>query len=81
MDRVPIIQQTWATRVQHLRFYSDRIDPRIPTISTGIPNTETGHCAKLIAIFRAIRAELETNLVLSAAIEWIVLADDDTLFK
>lgn len=80
-DRVPIIQQTWARSVRHVRFYSDRADAGIPTIDTGVPNTDTGHCAKLMAIFMAIRDELRRDAALSAHIAWIVLADDDTLFK
>lgn len=80
-DRVPIIQQTWAADVPHVRFYSDSADPRIPTIDTGVPNTETGHCDKLLAIFRAIAAELRRDGRLDQRIAWVVLADDDTLLK
>lgn len=80
-DRVPIILQTWAADVPHVRFYSDRADPGIPTIDTGVPNTETGHCDKLLAIFASIGAELRRDGRLDRSIAWVVLADDDTLFK
>lgn len=81
-DRVPIVRQTWVPHVQHIRFYSDVAEPAIPTLATGVPNTETGHCAKLMAIFRSIRTELrEGRSGIGGQIAWIVLADDDTLFK
>lgn len=57
------------------------IDQRIPTISTNVKNTETGHCAKVLSIFNLIIKEIDSNNVLQENIEWIVLADDDTLLK
>lgn len=50
-------------------------DASIPTISTSVPNTETGHCAKTIKILNLIENELNGN----QSIEWIVLSDDDTI--
>lgn len=52
------------------------IDPGIPTISTNITNTETGHCEKSIQIFNLILNELSSQS--TSSIEWIFLVDDDT---
>lgn len=50
-------------------------DPRIPTIATSVPNTDTGHCEKTIKILNLIETELSGN----HSIDFIVLADDDTI--
>lgn len=43
-------------------------------------NTDTGHCQKIIAIFKLIIDEINSNNYLDH-IEWIVIADDDTLLR
>lgn len=55
-------------------------DSKIPTIKTNTENTDHGHCAKAVAIFKIIVDELNFNKNL-AAIKWFVLADDDTLLR
>lgn len=55
-------------------------DPSIPTINTNVENTDTGHCAKTLSIFKYVAHELDFNRSLTD-IKWIVLADDDTLLR
>jgi UDP-glucose:O-linked fucose beta-1,3-glucosyltransferase len=55
-------------------------DANIPTIRTNIPNTETGHCTKSLKILKMVAHEITRNKSL-ADIEWIVLADDDTILS
>lgn len=55
-------------------------DKNIPTISTNIPNTDTGHCEKSLSIFKLLLDEISTNKSLKN-LEWIVLADDDTILR
>ena len=55
-------------------------DKLIPTIDTHIENTETGHCKKVLSIFHLIEMEISFNDSLNH-IEWVVLADDDTLLR
>lgn len=64
-----------------MRIFSNVADPLIPTIATGINNTDVGHCEKTIKILQLIEAELTTNLQLAAQINWIVLVDDDTMLS
>lgn len=56
------------------------LDRTIPTIDTKVENTDTGHCQKIITIFKLILEEIQFNKKLSQ-IEWIVVADDDTLLR
>ena len=39
---VPVIKKTWGPDARHLVFYSEIADAKIPTVSTGVPNTERG---------------------------------------
>lgn len=55
-------------------------DKNIPTISTNIPNTDTGHCEKSLSIFKLLLDEISANKSLKN-LEWIVLADDDTILR
>lgn len=55
------------------------IDASIPTVDTGVPNTDTGHCQKMINIFELLIREIVASPALSSDIQWIMLADDDTL--
>lgn len=73
-DRVPIVQKTWGMEAKHLDFYSEISDPDIPTLSTGIPNTDSGHCGKLEAILK----RMYTNPDIGHK-KWFVIADDDTI--
>jgi len=43
-------------------------------------NTEMGHCEKTLSIFKLIIKEINNNRSLSN-IEWIILADDDTILR
>ncbi|XP_074642069.1 beta-1,3-glucosyltransferase-like [Tubulanus polymorphus] len=75
-DRIPVIKDTWVKDVKHIKFFSDYEDTSIPTINLGVKNTERGHCAKTLAILKNIFNNGETR-----DIDWIVIADDDTLIS
>ena len=77
---MPFIQKTWARFTIHLRFFSDVYDSTIPTVQTGVENTERGHCEKSLKILRLILNEISKNSTLKN-IEFILLADDDTLLR
>lgn len=62
------------------KFQNLRLDASIPTISTNVKNTETGHCAKVMSIFKQIFNEITMKKELKS-IKWIMLADDDTLLR
>jgi UDP-glucose:O-linked fucose beta-1,3-glucosyltransferase len=79
-ERLPVILRTWARFTIHLRFFSDIHDDAIPTIPTGVVNTEHGHCEKSMKILRLILSEIAKNSTLKG-IEWVILADDDTLLR
>ncbi|KAL1375756.1 hypothetical protein pipiens_017306 [Culex pipiens pipiens] len=79
-ERVPVLLNTWAKYVQHLRLYSDTGDASIPTIGTSIPNTSIGHCAKTLEILHLVREELRHNPGLTD-VRWIMLVDDDTILR
>ncbi|XP_055589271.1 uncharacterized protein LOC129741554 [Uranotaenia lowii] len=79
-DRVPVLLNTWAKYVQHLRLYSDISDASIPTVGIPIPNTSAGHCAKTLEIIRLIGEEISQNASLSD-VKWIMLVDDDTILS
>uniref|UniRef100_A0A8D8KNY8 Beta-1,3-glucosyltransferase n=1 Tax=Culex pipiens TaxID=7175 RepID=A0A8D8KNY8_CULPI len=79
-ERVPVLLNTWAKYVQHLRLYSDTGDASIPTIGTSIPNTSIGHCAKTLEILHLVREELRHNPGLTD-VRWIMLVDDDTILS
>lgn len=64
-----------------MRIFSNVANATIPTIATGVLNTNTGHCEKTIKILRLVEDELDTNKSLSNQINWLVLADDDTLLS
>lgn len=48
-------------------------DSSYGTVSLGVPNTERGHCGKTLAIIRHT-AQLD-------GMQWLVIADDDTLIR
>ncbi|XP_017130877.1 beta-1,3-glucosyltransferase isoform X1 [Drosophila elegans] len=76
-ERITIIERTWAADAQNRRYYSDVADGGIPTISTGIPNVQTGHCAKTMAILQLSLKDIGEQM----DIRWLMLVDDDTLLS
>jgi len=52
-------------------------DVGIPAIGTGIPNVQTGHCAKTMAILQLSLKDIGKQL----DIRWLMLVDDDTLLR
>lgn len=76
-DRVMIVQKTWGKHAEHIKFFSDVEDKGIPTVSIGIPNTEYGHCKKTFEILKYVAGEIMN----STEIQWIVIADDDTILR
>ncbi|XP_076343820.1 beta-1,3-glucosyltransferase isoform X2 [Tachypleus tridentatus] len=75
-DRVQVVRDTWAKGVVHMKFFSNKNDPAIPTYDLGVPNTPHGHCAKTMAILSYL-----FNDGLTSNYKWIVIADDDTLLS
>jgi len=63
-----------------LRIFSDVHDDAVPTIPTGVVNAERGHCEKSLTILRLVLDEIAKNSTLKN-VEWIVMADDDTLLR
>ena len=39
---MPVVQKTWLSEGTNVVFYSDVEDDSIPTVKTGVPNTEHG---------------------------------------
>ncbi|EFX70449.1 hypothetical protein DAPPUDRAFT_61357, partial [Daphnia pulex] len=80
-DRVPVVQRTWARRAQRLVFYSDVADERIPTVSLGVPNAESGHCLKTLAIIDHLDEWIASTSAagLDTSPGWYVIADDDSI--
>ncbi|KAL5281193.1 B3GALTL family protein [Megaselia abdita] len=82
--RIPFIQSTWGQYAVFKRFFSDVKDSSIPTINTGVPNTDNGHCLKTLTILKLAYEEIQ-NLNLNQnspnQIQWLFLADDDTLLS
>ncbi|XP_032514054.2 beta-1,3-glucosyltransferase isoform X1 [Danaus plexippus] len=73
--RARVVKKTWGKYVTHLQFFSDKADPSLPAINTGVPNTKTGHCEKTMTILKQA-VKIVENL---PKVKWIVLADDDTI--
>ncbi|KAF9422252.1 hypothetical protein HW555_002061, partial [Spodoptera exigua] len=73
--RARVVKKTWGKHVTHLVFYSDKDDSSLPAVSTGIPNSKTGHCAKTMAILKMVLRRVNNM----PHIKWIFLADDDTI--
>ncbi|XP_045445585.1 beta-1,3-glucosyltransferase [Melitaea cinxia] len=73
--RAKVVKKTWGKHVTHLQFFSDKSDPKLPAVDTGVPNTKTGHCLKTVTILKEALKRVE-NL---PNIKWIFLADDDTI--
>ncbi|KAL7740663.1 hypothetical protein ACLKA6_000036 [Drosophila palustris] len=76
-ERIPIIERTWAVDAKQRKYYSDVADADIPTISTGLPNVPTGHCAKTLAILQLSLKDIRQL----TDIRWLMLVDDDTLLS
>ncbi|KAH8405112.1 hypothetical protein KR222_001715 [Zaprionus bogoriensis] len=76
-ERIPIIERTWAPDAIQRKYYSDVADAAIPTISTGIPNVASGHCAKTLSILQLSLKDIDEL----AHIRWLMLVDDDTLLR
>lgn len=57
------------------------VDERIPTVSLGVPNTESGHCSKTMAIIDYLAAAgwMASTTTTGSRPDWYVIADDDTI--
>ncbi|XP_033628295.1 beta-1,3-glucosyltransferase-like [Asterias rubens] len=75
-DRVPVVQQTLGRHTKDIVYVSDVEDESIPTIASGVPNTERGHCGKLFAIFNMFNSKPEY-----LKYPWLVVVDDDTIIS
>ncbi|EDO41359.1 predicted protein [Nematostella vectensis] len=75
-DRVPVVKKTLGQHAKHVVFYSETEDPDVPTENIGVPNTDTGHCAKLKAIID--RSAVDRRF---SDKPWLVVIDDDTIMS
>ncbi|KAL0272597.1 UNVERIFIED_CONTAM: hypothetical protein PYX00_005509 [Menopon gallinae] len=76
-SRVPIVQITWGKKCFNIAYFSDVSDLKIPTVEIMIPNVDYGHCRKSEVILEI----LMRNLVENNTLQWVVLADDDTILS
>ncbi|CAI8027184.1 Beta-1,3-glucosyltransferase [Geodia barretti] len=75
--RLPVVQGTWARDAEgSVAYYSEVEDKQFLTTDIGVPNTESGHCGKMMAIIERFQAIPELR-----GREWLVIADDDTLLR
>ncbi|KAG0728196.1 Beta-1,3-glucosyltransferase [Chionoecetes opilio] len=72
-ERLPVLGNTWLKQAINYAIYSDVEDSSYGTVSVGVANTERGHCGKTMAIMHRA-AHLEE-------VQWLVIADDDTLLR
>jgi len=75
-SRVVYVKRTWARKTKFIEFFSDIEDRNLPSIDLGVNNTEKGHCQKTIEILKYFIKNEEFK-----HINWLVVADDDTLFN
>ncbi|CAH3110996.1 unnamed protein product [Porites lobata] len=75
-SRVPVVQKTVGQYAKHIVYYSETKDSSIPTEDIGVPNTESGHCAKLQAIIHKSATDPRAADKL-----WLVVIDDDTIMS
>lgn len=78
--RLPVIKRTWAASDLSIAFFSDIANYVIPTIATGVANTERGHCAKTLVILKHFVNLLDGHDS-SQKFSWLLIADDDTLIS
>lgn len=75
--RLKIVKETWGGQVSKMMYMSDKEDPSIPTIYAGTPNTDSGHCEKLMLILAKVHARMQED----HDVRWAFVADDDTLLS
>nr|CDJ80594.1 Fringe domain containing protein [Haemonchus contortus] len=75
--RIPVIKRTWSASLPSIEYYSDLVNNVIPTIDSGIPNTERGHCGKTFVILKRFVKLLDDG----AKFSWLLISDDDTLIS
>jgi UDP-glucose:O-linked fucose beta-1,3-glucosyltransferase len=73
---VNVIKRTWKRDDLLITFFSNVTDSSIPTVDTGVPNVERGHCVKSYAILEKAGTDKKYTGVL-----WTMLVDDDTLIR
>lgn len=76
-ERLPIVKSTWGKHASRINFFSDVEDPKVGSISLGVPNTDRGHCGKTLAIL----GYAATQYIVDPSIKWLVIADDDTILS
>ncbi|VDM56503.1 unnamed protein product [Angiostrongylus costaricensis] len=76
---VPVIKSTWGSSLPHIVYFSDRADDDIPTVDSGVPNKERGHCAKTFAILQHFSKIVGVTPPQSDFFSWLLIVDDDTL--
>lgn len=70
------MKNTDALKGDVICFLFSITDERIPTVSLGVPNTESGHCSKTMAIIKDLADWMAS---VDPGPDWYVIADDDTI--
>ncbi|WKY13871.1 hypothetical protein Q1695_004594 [Nippostrongylus brasiliensis] len=74
--RLPVIKRTWGALLPNIAYFSDLANYVIPTIDSGVKNTDKGHCAKTLVILKHFVDLLDAG---KEKYLWLLIADDDTL--
>ncbi|KAK6027717.1 hypothetical protein OSTOST_06251 [Ostertagia ostertagi] len=78
--RIPVIKRTWSAHLPFIEYFSDLVNNVIPTVDSGVPNTERGHCSKTFVILKRFVDLLDAD-VNSQKFLWLLISDDDTLIS
>ncbi|PIO74890.1 hypothetical protein TELCIR_03079 [Teladorsagia circumcincta] len=78
--RIPVIKRTWSAHLPFIEYFSDLVNNVIPTVDSGVPNTERGHCGKTFVILKRFVDLLDAD-VSSQKFSWLLISDDDTLIS
>jgi len=74
-SRVSVVKNTWGKYPKNIQYFSEVADDSIPTVHLDYTiNTESGHCNKTLAI-------LQHFLTLPTSMQWLIIADDDTIMS
>ncbi|KAJ1354402.1 hypothetical protein KIN20_011332 [Parelaphostrongylus tenuis] len=56
--RLPVIKSTWGSSLPHIVYFSDKASDNIPTVDSGVPNTERGMNLSLLKILNPLMVTL-----------------------
>lgn len=76
-ERLPVVRATWGKHTPCIGLFSEVEDADAGTVNLGVPNTERGHCGKTMAILDYVSNKYAAD----PNLEWLVIADDDTILS